>query len=412
MAGGSAGGMTAGGAGGGSTAGGSAGGFTYPVMAVIPNSRFIGIAQIAIGGPPFGAAVATVREPLDGGFSILEGWTSNGNATPAQSRTISWATAYRVTAIASNVSTTAIAVRSANGVSIEEVQPASNFGTVGSTNLEFYMAPNDAGVSRLSMLPAGTTAPMLAFVQGGGVGHVRLYRLSTGSFSTLNYTPGAMSAVAFGDDLIDSPIPGSTSSRLLATARCPGSCSFAGSSVTTTGQGARFAWMLYPPAANALGTTSMHAALASSSSMSTFSPNEPVRAASDGNTFVYFAGLGFSDELVVERRDAVTGLRDSLFTGMGTLRLVDLRRSPTGAAVLVLATYQSASSFAGTLPHSMGSQRNVVVIRIDSASSVSASSFDLPGDQQAVGFAGGGNGYLYIAINEGPNALLWRIPDL
>lgn len=399
-------------AGGGMTAGGAGGGFMYPVMAVLPNSRFIGIAQVAIGGPPLGTAVATVREPLDGGFSILEGWTSNGSGTPAQSRQISWASAYRVTAIASNVSNTAIAARSSNGVSIEEVLPTSNFGTVGSTNLELYVGASDAGVSRLSMLPAGTTAPMLAFVQGGGVGHVRLYRLSTGSFSTLNYTPGVMSAVASGDDLLDSPIPGSTSSRLLATVRCSGGCSFAGSSVTTTGMGARFAWMLYPPAANALGMTSMHAALVSGNSMPTFSPSEPVRAASDGNTFVYFAGLGFSDELVVERRDAVTGVRESLFTGTGTLRVVDLKRSPTGAAVLVLATYQSPSSFAGDFPFTFSNQRNVVVIRIDSAANVSASSFDLPGDQQAVGFAGGGNGSLYIAINEGPNAVLWRIPDL
>lgn len=411
-AGGAGGGMTAGGSAGGMTAGGAGGGFVYPVMAVIPNSRFIGIAQVAVGGPPSGVAVATVRERNDGGVSILEGWTSNGSATPAQNRTISWSTAYRVTGIASNTSNTAIAVRSSTAVSVEEVLPASNFGTIGFTNLEMSFGASDAGISRLSMLPVGTTAPMLAFVQGGGMANVRLYRLSTGSFSTLDYQPGTMGAVAFGDDLIDSPIPGSASSRFLVTVRCPGACSFAGSGVTTTGLGARFAWMLYPPAANALGMASTHAALLNLNVMPFFSANERVRAVSDGNTFVYFAGQATNDDLVIERRDAVTGLRDMVFNSTGTLRLVDLRRSPTGAAVLVLATYQSSSSFAGTFPFTAGNQRNVVVIRIDASANISALPFDVPGDQQAVGFAGGGNGFVYLAINDGPNAVLWRIPEL
>ena len=63
------------------------------------------------------------------------------------------------------------------------------------------------------------------------------------------------------------------------------------------------------------------------------------------------------------------------------------------------------------LPYTAGNQRNVVVIRIDATLNVSSTAFNLPGDQRAVGFAGGGNGFLHIAINEGLNAVLWRIPE-
>ena len=405
----------AGGSAGGSMAGGSAGGATVaPLMVSIPNSRFLGIAQVAVGGPPFGTVIATVREPLDGGSSILEGWASNGSPTPSQSRVISWSSAYRVTAIASNISDTALAVRSSNGISIEAVLPLSNFGTAGFINLESFIGASDAGVSRLSMLPTGSTAPVLAFVQGSGPnGSARLYRTGSGSIAPLSYTPSNMGGIAWGDDVIDSPEPGSSASRILVTARCSETCAFGGTNVTSTGLAARFAWVSYPPAATALGMTSMHALLVGSFSTPIFSPNGPVRVASDGNNFVYFGGQAMSGELVVERRAATTGMRDgNLLSSIGALQLVDVKRASNGAAVLLLATYQTSNvSFPTVLPFTSSTQRNVVVIRIDAMLNVSSTPFNLPGDQQAVGFAGGGNGYLHIAINEGPNAVLWRIPE-
>lgn len=385
-----------------------------PVMAMLPNSRFIGISQVAVGGPPTGTVVATVREPLDGGLSVLEGWTSNGSAVPSQNRVVSWSSAYRVTAIASNIQDTAIAVRSSSGISIEAVSPLSNFGTAGFTNLETFVGASDAGVSRLSMLSAGSTAPVLVFIQGNGLnGSARLYRTGAGVIAPLSYAPANMGGIAWGDDVIDSLEPGARTSRILVTARCTDTCSFAGTNVTSTGLGARFAWVSYLPAGTALGSTTMHSLLLGSFSAPIFSSSSPVRVATDGNNFVYFSGQGAAGELLVERRAASNGMRDgNLLSSTGALQLVDVKRASNGAAVLLLATYQSSGvSFATVLPYTSSNQRNVVVIRIDDMLNMSSTAFNVPGDQQAVGFAGGGNGFLHIAINEGPNAVLWRIPE-
>lgn len=385
-----------------------------PIVVVVSNNRFIGITQVSAGGAPTAPVIATVREPIDGGISMLEGWSLMGG-TPSQSRLISWSSAYRVTAIASNITDTTIAVRASNSISVEGVLPMSNFGTNGFVTIETFDGGVDAGVSRLSMLPGGSTAPALAFVQGSGSnGSARLHRVSvsTGVSVSSSYFPNSP-GVAYGDDVIDSPEPGSSSSRLLVTARCTDACTFGGTTALGTGLVARFAWMLYPPAATALGPASMHSVLLGSFSAPIFSATDAVRVASDGNNFVYFGGQGAAGELLVERRAATTGMRDgNLLSSTGPLQLVDMKRAPSGAAVLLLATYQSSGvSFVTVLPHTAGNQRNLVIIKIDAMLNVSSSAFNLPGDQQAVGFAGGGPGFLFVAINEGPNAVLWRIPE-
>ncbi|MDP3238001.1 MAG: hypothetical protein Q8N26_34740, partial [Myxococcales bacterium] len=411
-AGGSAGGSTAGGSAGGSTAGGSAGGSSADggalVMVTLPNSRFIGIAQVAVGAAPTQTASATVREPIDGGSSILEGWAANGSATPSRTRLIPWMGGYRATAIASNTNQIAMAVQSSFGLSVELMD--SSFVNAGFSSLETGVT--DAGISRLAMVP-GMSA-VFAFVQGQAQGQgnpsgsARFFRAAPGTALSTAYSP-MDGGVAYGDDIIDASLPNTP--RLLLTSRCPHTCSFGGTAVTTTGLAGRFALMTYDPNTFSLPSVATHESV--EVARVPFARNEVLRAASDGSTFFYLAGQGSTGELTVERRSAASGMRGNEWTSTGALRLVDIRRSPNGSAVVLLATYEAANvSFnMTTFPHTSGNQRNVVVIRIDAGGTVTSTAFNLPGDQQAVGFAGGGNSFLHIAINQGSDAVLWRIPE-
>ncbi len=264
----------------------------------------------------------------------------------------------------------------------------------------------DAGISRLAMVP-GMDA-VFAFVQGHGTpsGSARFLRAANQSSFSTAYSP-MDGGLAYGDDIINASLPNTP--RLLLTSRCPHTCSFGGTAVATTGLAARFALMTYDPNTFSLPLVATHAPVDGG-----FSPSEVLRAASDGNTFFYLAGQASNGELLVERRFATNGtLTNEMWRSTGPLRLVDIRRSPNGSAVVLLATYEAANvSFnMTTLPHTLENQRNVVVIRIDAGGTVTSTAFNLPGDQQAVGFAGGGNGFLHIAINQGNDAVLWRVPE-
>lgn len=112
---------------------------------------------------------------------------------------------------------------------------------------------------------------------------------------------------------------------------------------------------------------------------------------------------------MVERRDATTNSRDVLYTSSGAIKLADMTRAQSGSGVYLLVTANQFATFAGaTFNPDTTNTGNVGVIRIDTMS-VSASYTNIPLDQQAVAFAKS-EGFLYVAVQEGTNAVLWKIP--
>lgn len=388
----------------------------YPALAVMPNSRFVAITSVGpfMTPPPLSSpSVVTVREPLAGGTSIVEGWKTDGGSTPVQSRSFSWATTLHVEAVAGN-STGFLAVggRTTNTVAVEVMSP-TGFGTSGYTTLE----PIDGGVptmTRLRALEVGV-APAVAWVQGGGQPNLaRLYRVATPVMLTHVHAAG-MLGQSFGDDLIESPLPRPmpTGPRLLMTARCNDICTFTGAFTSNYGLAHRYAWFPYDVGTPAMGTAvTYQAVLDPGGSAPVFFGGRQVRLAADNNLFVYLAGQSPSGELLIERRHAGMGTRDFLFASTGVLTLADIITAPSpDPAVLVLANYTDGGvAFGGGLPQNGSNLGNIVILKISAANGVIASSFDIPGDQQAVAFTYAGEGFLFVAVNQGSDAVLWRVP--
>ncbi len=403
-------------AGGGTAGGGTAGGTNVSVFATLNNTRFVGIAQVDISASGLAPIVATLAEPLDGGTSLLHGWANPLGGMASQTRSLPWSSAMQVHAIASNAAgTTVIAGRNGTSMSFEVVAPGTNFATTGAGVFESNMGPATSRVSRLTVVNT-SVAPIFAFIEGGTIqSTARLYRVASGTNSMLSVTTMTSGGLAYGDDVINSPLPPIVfDTRMLMVARCSESCTFTGMSSADIGLAARFGWFTIEPLGMTAGTPLNLTVLTSAaSSTPVFNGNARTRVASDGNQALYFAGQGLSNELVIERRSAnpQTGGREAFFTSVGAVRLVDLKRSPSGQGVLVLAVYsQSGASFEGSsLPFTTGVGGNVVLLRLEAGLAPFVLPFDRPGDQQPVGFATAGSD-LVIAVNEGPNAVLWKLP--
>lgn len=393
---------------GGGAAGGSAGGLAAPAVAAFPNSKFIGLAQVAIVGAPQGVAVVTVREQQGTQASILEGWSFNGASTPVQSRSISWATDYRVQGIGSNQVVTYVAGRSSLSITAEEISSADLSRVGVATSLTALTAGSDAGVTRMNLL-SSNLAPVVVWV-GDGVSSTvhRMETQNASSVAALVSTPAQ--SFTQGDDIIEAPT-GALPNRWLATSRCTGDCSLLTSTSFGTGTVGRLAWGPYSTTVAALNPPTLFTTITSGlGGAAVFDSGSPIRVATDGNTFIYLAGQGPFGTLVVERRDAVSGARDMLYSSSAALRLVDITRAQNGVGVYLLVALTQAVTFAGTSFNPVSAnQGNVAVIRIDAMTGVSANFFDIPLDQQPVAFARS-QGFLYIAVQEGTNAVLWKIP--
>lgn len=374
----------------------------------MPNSRFIGIAQVAVVGAPSDPAVVTVREDQSGTSSILEGWALNGASIPSRSRTIAWSTDYRVQAIGSNQAVTYLAGRSALSITAEQIS-ATTLARIGpSTSLATLANDSDAGVTRLNVL-SPAIAPVFVWVAGGTV--ATLHRMETQNTSVSALTSTAMSpGVLRGDEVIDVPLAmGDT--RLFATSRCVDACSFLTISSAAMGPFARMLVSQYSPSQASISPPTLFQLIAQPSlgMPAVFDTASPIRAAFDGSTGVFLAGQAAFSTLVVERRDASSLMRTNVFTSDAALRVVDIVRAQNGVGVYVLVNYSQPVTFGpAVLNYTNGHQGNVGIIRIDTVG-VSASVFDIPLDQQAVAFAKSG-AFLYVAVHEGSNAVLWKIP--
>lgn len=345
-------------------------------------------------------AVVTVREQQNMQESILEGWPFDGGVTPARTRSISWSGEYRVQGIASNQTSTYIAGRFSLGVNADQIDSTTLASMGSSTNLALYLGSNDAGVTRMKAL-SPSTAPIFVWVSGEG--STSLYRMQSQNLSTNDV--GSPNPV-MGDDVIDLPMP----NTLLATARCTGSCTLLGITSVATGAVGRLIRAPYIANSSTVSApTDFSPIVGPPGGVAVFDAASPIRVASDGNLFVYLAGQGPGGTLVVERRDATTNSRDVLYTSSGAIKLADMTRAQSGSGVYLLVTANQFATFAGaTFNPDTTNTGNVGVIRIDTMS-VSASYTNIPLDQQAVAFARS-QGFLYVAVQEGTNAVLWKIP--
>lgn len=336
--------------------------------------------------------------------SILEGWSFDGGTNPAATRSLSWSSEYRVQGIGSNQAVTYIAGRAANGINAEQVDSATLARVGTMTNLTTFLASTDAGVSRVNVL-SNAVAPAFIWVSEDGL--ATLYRMQTQNISF-----GAMSSpglIVQGDDVIEVPAAFG-SNRWLATSRCAGNCTFLGVTSSATGSYGRLLTGLSVSNTNGLSAPTEFSTIEGTGGVSLFEPTSPIRVATDGNMSLYLAGQGPGGTLVVERRSLGTGAREVLYTATGPLKLADMTRAQMGSGVYLLVTLSQPASFAGTIFNPTAANLgNVAVIRIDTATGASANFFDIPLDQQAVAFAKS-QGFLYVAVQEGPNAVLWKIP--
>jgi hypothetical protein len=405
--------MGGGSAGGSGMGGGSAGGGpvpVFPALAIMPNSRFVAMTGLdSTSGAPT-PVVVTVREPLTGGASIVEGWTGDGGVLPSVTRTFRWDAGLQVHAIAGNaLGMLAVGGLRGNDVMVEHLN-RSTLATVGIELLETQAVGGNTTVSRMTMLPI-TSNPTIAFVQGAP-NRARIYRLGTGGTTSIDLMS---SGQPLGDDVIDSPTPPllPVTPRLLMTGRCTDGCSIGGYSSTNMGLASRFAWLNYGPATVSLGPVIQYSMLLNPTGSLMFNGNFKVRAAGDEKDFIYFAGQSTTGQLIVNRRDAMMAQTDATLTSTGALSLADIltaRGLPAG--VLVLTNYQSSGvAFGGSLNWSTGDATNIALFRVSETSALSGSHFAIPGDQRAVAFAHGPPGLLYVTVNEGQNAVLWRVPS-
>jgi hypothetical protein len=410
---GGAGGGTAGGASGG-LAGGAAGGTGggAPALTVWPtsNRRFVAIARVMPTGP--GQRFATVSEPLDGGISFLETWSSTSGGPLANSRATLWNSDIRIQTIGGTDSLTAIGGLVSGGAQptlrLESVNPAANFMPLSSITLETMTTPASR-VVRIRGTPNTGTGPLMVFTDRSmrPTAVLRRYDLATLTNASEPFASGPLGD-ALGDDVIELPPASSSAGRVLVTGRCDGSCSFASAFGLSYGTlTPRAAWTTFP-----LGTVAFNAAPAGAfidlvtAGTATFSG--PVRAATDGSQFVYLGGQSNTGALLIERRAQTTLALNTVLSSSGPMTLVDLIRGPQG--IFVLAWVDRAVTFAGLpVPWTAGSGANVVVIVLHPTQAPSVRTWDLVNDQVPVAFEHA-DGTLAILVNEGQASSFWRTP--
>ncbi|MDX2010272.1 MAG: hypothetical protein SFW67_08785 [Myxococcaceae bacterium] len=375
------------------------------IIWTIPDRRFVGLARIDPTAPP--QRFATVSEPIDGGSSILETWGAADGGPLANRRTTAWSSELRVQAIGGTGAITAVGGVAPAGLRLEFVNPANNFSAPSSVLLE-SAATGMPRVSRIRGLFATTTSPIVVLTDRTERHIARVRRFDTvfTSFGMQLFST-AMTGDAFGDDLVELPAQSSTTGRLLVTGRADGQPSYA--SLTGLSYGPitpRVAWSTFP-----LTSTGVNASPPGqfvdlvTSGAPTFTG--PVRAASDGNLFLWLGGQLTGGALRLERRAlGDLGLQPPL-DSTGPMVLVDLIRGPQG--VFVLAWVDRAVSFAGqAIPYTPGTGSNVVVIAMLPLGT-QVLTWNLPGDQRPVAFEHA-DGTLAILVNEGPMASFWRTP--
>ena len=143
----------------------------------------------------------------------------------------------------------------------------------------------------------------------------------------------------------------------------------------------------------------------------------PTRLVTDGNMHIYAMGQLPNGVLHIERRAQDFG-PSTTFNSNAALTLVDTIRSPNPNTVLALATVEGpgVSMNGQPIPYTMGSQGNVVLLRVntDNSQPVTVTTWDRPGDQRAVGFAHANNpgaeNRVIIIGNQGTDAFIWSVP--
>ena len=387
MAGGTSGGSSGGSSGGvaGGSAGGASGGSAGPVYAQLArfqNSRFVGIAGVGLAGAP--SAVGTLR--TDGGSSLYESWASDGGIVDRVDAGLSTGLA-----IASNRTTRAIASRFGGAISATTYAPP-----LAVTN---GVSLGVGEVRRLQVLE-GAPDRVAALTQDLNMGVLQVLDPGYGT------APISGTALTL-DELIEVTDNGPL--RYLVTMRCL-SCQV-GTLVASNPTRAHY-WAAFE--SNGAGGITPLWLSPTIPGGGTVTISSPVRVARDGFTYLYLAGQQPGGSLAIERRFAADGGVAStptsmpLATSVAPLTFADMIRGPGGPNVLVLAKAPNPTTFAGQ-PVGGASTNNIVVLA-GSANGYSATTLDVSGDQNPVAFAHGGDGWLYIILNEGPDTVLWRVP--
>ncbi|MBL8918283.1 MAG: hypothetical protein JNJ54_05445 [Myxococcaceae bacterium] len=422
-AGGAPGGGTAGGAGGGggaaggATAGGAAGG--GPLITdgglLFPQSRFVAVATFEIPATSAVPSFATVREPLDGGVSVLEAWTPD--LSRSGSRSLAWAAELRAEQLASNQSgTTAIAGPGPTHFRAWIVSPTANFQTprpADQFTLE-SVAPGTRLVRmRVLMGTAEVTDPLITLFDGPQPYEARLQRVAMSPGSPLLMS-SPMTGVSLGDDLAEYP-----NNSVGISGRCESSCTFGGlsSSPGLVGPSLRHGMAGFSVLLPNLGPVSSFMAVYETGPVAVFSATRPTRIAATATTF-FLAGQGSGDSLRVERRQLVGVARDGLWTSSNPLRVVDVLQTVPDT-VLILGWHQSSNQINGpnggvNVAYTGATLRNVVLIKLTTSGMAPVvTTWDVPGDQEPVAMAltrVGATEVLIIVGNQGPDAFLWRVP--
>jgi hypothetical protein len=223
-----------------------------------------------------------------------------------------------------------------------------------------------------------------------------------------------------GDHLVDITTNAS-SPKFMMVGRCSDNCTFGDVPAVNAGPAHRFSFFGLDPSSTSLTAPTNHQIITGTSGL-VFDPASAIRGAFDGSASMYFAGQAFAGGFVIERRGSAVGntARSALFTSTGgPVQIVDAMRAGNGVGVLLLVSYDGqaivttgiANNQSATLRFTNGNQTNVAVLHVDSmAETISERSFDLPGAQAPVGFAKAG-GNVYVVLNEGSSAVLWRFPE-
>ncbi len=357
-----------------------------------------------------------MREPTSGGasFSFLESWSPDLFSKPAM-RVLPWATEVRATQIASNLlGTTAIGGRTSTSLVARIVNPDSSFATPPSSTWLLETPLPSTRLVRPRVLASGTGLlnPIVALTDGSLANQASIRRASDMPQQPTIFSGTSM---AVGDDLLE--LPGS---RLGLTGRCDSTCNLG----TLSDNGGmmptpRFGVIPFVAAADGLQPPTSLVSIATSG-VPSFDGNAPIRLVTDGNAFLYTVGQKPLGVLHIERRALTNFAIAASFTSNGRLTAVDAIRSPIGNTVLVLATVEDPgiTIFGRPIPYTngAGTQGNVVLLRIDvSGQPLTVTTWDLPGDQRAVGFVHSNNpgaiaeNRVIIIGNQGNDAFLWSV---
>lgn len=350
--------------------------------------------------------------------TVLETWEpSPGN--PLSSRTMNWASDMRVEQIASDgLGTTAIGGRVPNmGLMVRRVAPTIAFNAVGADHLLESPSSTTRLVRLRVLAPASRSLvnPIVGLVDGTLPSEAILLRASTPPSLGVLFS-SATTGTARADDVIELPM-----SRLALSGRCDNVCTL-GSSISNpvaVGPTHRLGAIPFDPADAGLQPPTSFESIAFSG-VPSFDGNAPTRLVTDENAFVYTVGQKPLGVLHIERRTLSNFAFVTAFTSNGPLTAVDAIRSPFNDTVLVLATVEgpgitiSGQSIPYTAaPATMG---NVVLLRLGiGMQPLSVTTWDLPGDQRAVGFAHSMNDGILpehrvvIIGNEGTDAFIWSV---